>query len=342
MTRGAAWFLAGFVLVGAARGQTSQPGRTLDETLVAVQQRVVKLYGGALGKQHGYGTGVLVSSDGQIVTTLSAMLETPALRAVLVDGRRFPARVVRRDARRRLALLKIDASDLSAFELVSSEHVRTGDWLIAAANSFKVASGPEPVSISLGVLSGRTTLDAQRHTQRVAYDGPVLLTDIIVSAPGAAGGALVDLDGRLVGVIGEPVVSRRTHTWLNYALPVEQVREMIEQPGGERPVAQRNGNGSDDLAAGRSRLLGLGIRLFDVGGKVRLAYVERVRAGSPARRAGLRAGDLILSVGDAAVETCDDVARRVAALGEGDALRLLVKRGDEVVAIDVNPGGGEQ
>lgn len=303
------------------------------------QQRVVKLFGGSLGREHGYGSGVLVSSDGKIVTTLSVLLETPALRAVLPDGRRLPAKVIHRDEGLQLALLKIDAADVPAFELGDSTKLVPGDWLVAAANPFRVADGPEPVSILLGVFSGRTRLDARRQAQDFAYEEEVLLTDAIVSSPGSAGGALVDREGRLVGVIGKPVISRRTNTWLNYAVPVEQVRTLLEhadQPDGpatvRQPGAPRRG----------LTLVDLGIRLFDVGGRVRLAYIERIRPESLARRAGLRVGDLILSVNGRPVETCDEVVAELAATPADEPVELLVKRGEDVEMIDLIPEGAPQ
>ena len=158
------------------------------EAISSAQQRVVKLYGAALGREKAYGSGVIISADGRIVTTLSVMLEGRGLRVVLPDGRVLPAQVLGRDEHRQLALLKIEAADLPFFELTDSRSLTPGDWLIAAANSFKVADGPEPVSVSLGIFSARIMLDARHRRQDFPYDGPVLLTDIIVTTPGSAGG----------------------------------------------------------------------------------------------------------------------------------------------------------
>lgn len=345
--RGAA-LLLGIASLLSAFGAQADGGRDVAprgsaafDAIAAAQQRVVKLYGGALGREHGYGSGVIVSPDGRIVTTLSVLLETPALRVVLPDGRRLPARVVRRDERRQLALLEIDAEDLPAFTLDTSEHLRPGDWVIAASNAFKVASGPEPVSITVGGFAGRTQLAARRRAQEFAYGGEALLTDIIVSAPGSAGGALVDLDGRLVGVIGKPVISRRTHTWVNYAVPVEQVRAFLESDS-TSPAAALLPGASAPPVDGRQRLLDLGVRLFDVGGQVRLAYVERVRAGSAARRAGLRVDDLILAVNGEPVETCQEVFARIGAVSPDEPVELLVKRGGDALPIDIVPEDAPQ
>ncbi|MEP0845507.1 MAG: serine protease [Phycisphaerae bacterium] len=290
----------------------------------------MKLHGGAIGREHGYGSGVLVSSDGLIVTTAAAMLESPALRCVLADGRRFPAKITARDEEHQLVLLKIDADGLPFFELGESSRVLVGDWVVAAANPFKVAQGNEPVSFMVGILSGRTVLAARRRAQDFPYRGPILLLDMIVATPGSSGGAVVDLDGRLVGLIGRPVIGAQTNTWLNYALPVEVVTEFLR--------AADAGELAQPAPAAASRPHGLtpedlGLRLFDVGGRVRPAYIERVRGGSPAALAGLRADDLVLSVGGRATATCDELRETVASLQPGSTVALVVKRGEQVLEL---------
>lgn len=312
---------------GDARAQES--GGAFVEAIEHSRVRVVKIYGGALGMEHGYCAGVLVSDDGLLITTLSVLLESPALRVVLSDGRRFPARIVARDERRQLALLQVELKGAPFFELESSAALRPGDWLIAAANPFKVADGPEWVSISLGIFSGRGTLAARRRAQDFAYQGEVLLTDVIVASPGSAGGALVDADGRLVGVIGKAVISNRTNTWINYALPVEQARALLEEwrSGGAQPVAAA-------LTDPPSQSIDLGILLFDIGGRGRPAFVERVRPGSPAERAGVRTGDLVLSVAGEPVATCGQYEDALAAAQSARMIPILVKRGEEMLALE--------
>lgn len=295
----------------------------------AATARVVKIYTASIGTVKGYSSGCLVSAEGRVVTTLSATLEEPSLRVVLADGRRFPAKLVARDDVRQLAELHIDATDLPHFSVGTSEHLKPGDWVIAAGNPFKVADGPEAVSVAVGVLSGRADLSARRRTQDFSYEGPVLLTDVIVATPGSDGGALVDVDGKLVGVIGKAVKSTRTNTFANYALPIEEVAAFLER----RPAA-----GSDPAASSRPALsmqADLGIRLLDFGGRSRPAYVERVRADSPAALSGLRADDLILSVNGQTVANCGDVQQLLQRLDPRRGLVLAVKRHEEVKTIEI-------
>lgn len=322
----------GLLVCSAPCGADADP--RFETAIQVAELRTVKLHGGAIGREHGYGSGVLVSSDGQIVTTAAAMLETASLRCVLADGRRYPARIVARDDEHQLVLLKIDAERLPCFELGDSSRVLVGDWVIAAANPFKVAQGSEPVSFMAGILSGRTVLSARRRAQDFPYRGPILLLDMIVATPGSSGGAVVDLDGRLIGLVGRPVIGAQTNTWLNYALPVEIVAEFLRaasagelaQPA-QAPASRPAGPTPEDL----------GLRLFDVGGRTRPAYVERVRSGSPAALAGLRANDLVLSVGGRATATCADLRDAVAALPPGSTVALVVKRGEQVLELSLTP-----
>ena len=336
MNRIPGWLFFGlFMLPALACADEYQAAEPFAEAISSAQQRVVKLYGAALGREKAYGSGVLISADGRIVTTLSIMLEGRSLRAVLSDGRALPAQVLARDECRQLALLKIEVDDVPFFELTDSQSLTPGDWLIAAANPFKVADGPEPVSVSLGMFSARIKLDARHRRQDFSYDGPVLLTDIIVTTPGSAGGALLDADGRLVGVIGRAVTSKRTNTWINYALPIEEVARFIDGD----PSHDHGG-----VVAVEAQITppDLGIRLFNIGGRTRPAYVERIRPGSPARKAGLLPNDLIVSVQGEPVTTCADFRRIVATLISRQPLSLVVKRGDELVIIDLSAEQTEQ
>ncbi|MFN0138442.1 MAG: S1C family serine protease [Phycisphaerae bacterium] len=324
------WAVSAFCILHSA---FCAAGPSLEPAIAAAQERTVKLYGAQFGKQQGYGSGVVVSNDGFIVTALASLLESPSLRAVLHDGRRYPATIVARDTQRQLALLKIDAAELSHFEMGSSEHLMPGDWVIAAANPFKVAEGPEAVSVAVGVLSGRAELAARRKAQDFPYSGQVLLTDIVIATPGSAGGALVDVDGRLVGVIGKMVESTRTNTLANYAMPVEQVAEFVR-----RAQAGESTDGPQAAAASQpsgTRMLQLGIRLLDYGSRTQPPYVERVRPDSPAALAAVRSGDLILSIAGNEVQTCADARTALDRTEEAATIVLVVKRGEEVKNVEI-------
>jgi S1-C subfamily serine protease len=331
----ARWRLGlGLVLVCAiARAQDGASDNPFAAAIDAAQPRTVKIYAAGIGTVKSYCSGVVVSADGRIVTVLSAMLEDASVRVVLADGRRFPAKLVAHDDVRQLAELRIEATDLPHFALGTSDRLKPGDWVIAAGNPFKVADGPEPVSVAVGVLTERADLSARRRTQDFSYTGTVLLTDVIVATPGSDGGALVDSEGQLVGIIGKAVKSTRTNTFANYALPVEEVAAFLER----RPAA-----GSEVATTSRPALSmqgDLGIRLMDYGGRTRPAYVERVRADSPAAAAGLRADDLILSVNGQTVANCGDMQQAMERIDVRRGLALVVKRREEVKTVEIKLPG---
>lgn len=310
------------------------------EVLERVWPCVVKLYGGAGGLEHGYGVGLLVNPDGHVVTVSSVLLDSDRLRAVLHDGRAVAARVVRRDDELHLALLQIEARDLPFLPLASDANLRPGDTVIALGNSFKVAEGEEQLPVIRGVFSLRTRLDARRRKQPFNYRGDVLLYDAITANPGMAGGPLLDAEGRWVGLIGKIVTSERTNTFLSYALPADVVRSFLDLPSSAASATTSSPADDAERDAGGPRPSKppyTGIRLFEMGFRQNAAYVDRIEPGSPAEAVGLRADDLILAVNGRQVRSGADFRRAVAESSPGQRLSLSVKRGRDVLMIDLTP-----
>lgn len=314
-----------------------------------VMKRVVRLYGAAIGREPGYGCGVLVSAEGRVVTVMSLLLESPTIEAIDADGRRWPAAVVARDETRQLALLQLapEQADAGAgqqassafnyFEPGDSSTLRRGSKALAAANPFRVAEGNEAVSIAVGTFSGRTHLIANRGTQPFPYTGEVLVIDAITSNPGSPGGALVDLEGRWVGLLGKRVRSRLTNTNLNYALPVEEVTAFLAEVEAGEPAAPEAHRGEPYH----------GIKLFELGyppGAGKMVYIESVRPDSPADRAGLLPDDLIMSVNGRPVSRVKQFRQAMSQLGPGDQATLVVKRGDrlEQATLELEPQPGQE
>lgn len=332
----------------ALAAQDARIGGSFADAIRRGQECVVKVYGGSIGREHGYSSGTTVSSQGEIVTALSVMLDAPGLRVVLSDGRRFPAKVIARDERRQLAMLKIDATDLPHFVISEPPKIEVGEWVLAAANPFKVAEGAEPVSISVGIFSGLATLDARRRNQEFPYDGQILLTDMIVSSPGSAGGALLDANGNLVGIIGKAAFSDLTNTWLNYAMPVDEVVAFMREARGEGTTGKPAANAATTSTPANTAetawktAADLGIRLFTLSGRAKPAYVDSVRTGTAAKAAGLRPNDLILSVNGKQTASCDEFDAALRAIAGAERIELAVKRGEEIVTLALKPASGDK
>jgi len=301
---------------------------TLSGALARVSPAVVKLYGTGMGRAHGYGTGVLVSADGQILTTKSLLSTADTIRVVLADGREFEGKSVREDEYRELTLIKIEGKDLPFVTPSKTDHVRVGDAVAAIGNWFKVADGDEAPSVNRGILAARTTLNARRLVQTVDYAGPILVYDAITANPGAAGGPLLDIDGNFIGLIGKVVESADTNTRLNFALPGEELCDFLGNKASTATTALRI---ASDVEAD------IGIKLSRMGYRHVSAYVDRVRPGSPAAKAGIRGEDLIIAVGGrriADAEACEEAVRR---LVPGEKAPIVVKRGQEFLTLEVVP-----
>jgi serine protease Do len=141
------------------------------------QARLVKIYGASIGRSPGYGTGILISADGDILTSYGSFLTSDAVRVTLPNGDQHFAKLVRSDTNLQAAIIKIDAKISQFYDLNEATSSEGGDWVLALSNAFKVAEGTEPLSVNLGVFTTRSRLDARRGAQDFPYTGEVLLYD---------------------------------------------------------------------------------------------------------------------------------------------------------------------
>lgn len=335
--------LAGGLLLltaAAARAQSAaSSGGAFTRIVKQTAPAITKLYGLGVGFEHGYGVGVNVSADGKVVTVLSLLLDSTNLRAVTADGRMMNAKVLRRDEYRQLALVqlvppdKTDTLKLAHLTPGSSQQLTPGDWVVAVANPFKVADGPELPSVTAGVLSVRTDLVGHHRARPFPYQDEALIYDAITSNPGAPGGALLDIEGRWVGLIGKLVLAANTRTRLNWALPIEEVTAFLDEchVAVAAPAATTTQPADDDdEPAGRGYH---GIRLFTLGFRRKLAYVESVRPGSPGDTAGLQADDLIMSIDNRRIPDARSFFRQMARYRAGRTVSLVIKRGQKVMIV---------
>jgi len=321
-----------FLLLGPSvswlRAQTDLPvGNALQDAIDYGQARMVKVIGAGAGRVEGYGTGMIVSPDGLILTSQGVFLDGQQTRVILADGSTHEATVLRRDREIQLALLKIERATPEYFELSSQPVGEQGDWVVALNNAFKVADKQEPVSVMLGVIALRTAMEARLNDRDVAYRGELVLVDAITSNPGAAGGAVLTLDKRLVGVVGKIINSSETNTRLNYAVPVELVAAF---------VAGKNQQ-QESAATPKGARGELGIRIMELGGRKDPAYIDRVTRGGPAEKAGLKSDDLIVSIGGEKIGTVRDYLQVVDRLEAGQEVIVVVKRGLELLRLPVIP-----
>lgn len=291
--------------------------------IAAAQARTVKIYGAGIGRVTGYGTGILVSANGEILTTQGAYLSTENLRVGTPDGKIHRAKIVRRDIGLQLALLSIEADTPDYFSL-NAKPVKTGDWVLAVTNAFKVADGEEPLSVTLGVVSLRTRLDARRGFHNVDYTAEAILIDAITSNPGASGGAVVTAQGELAGMVGKVAASNQTGTRLNYAVPADILADFIAGKTNTPAVAEiKKGD--------------LGIRLFRLGGRNAPAFIDRVIKGSAADKAGLKSDDLVVAIDGRPIKNAADFTKQASAIVADKEILVIVKRNNELIQTPITP-----
>lgn len=321
------------LLIGAfaSNARADEKESVFAEALAYAQPRCVKLYGAGTNVEAGYATGVIVSKDGLILTAQGIYLAADRLRVTLADGATYDAKIVRRSEPLQSALLQIDAKTPEYFDLSTTPVGEKGDWILAVSNLFKVAANKEDLSASLGVISLRTRVDARHRTQDVPYDADMLLLDAITSNPGASGGAVVDMDGRLVGMIGKLLTAKNTNTRINYAVPADLLYKFVKNEPLEVAVAPPASTGNAKAS--------LGIGMFTIGGKRSPAYVDRVAPGSPAAKLGFKKDDLVMQLNGEVIKDIRDYERILATLRPGVEVTIVVKRKRDVLTYQITPSG---
>ena len=306
----------------------AQPDRaassSLQATIDGAQPAMVKVFGAAAGKVEGVATGFAVSKDGLVLTSQGVFLDGKRVRVVLADGSSYTASILKRDRQRQLALLKVDAELSSWFELSEESIVQQGDWVVAICNAFKVADKAEPISATLGIVSLQSEMDAKLSKRDYAFRGELFLIDAITSNPGAAGGAVLTADGKLAGLVGKIINSSDTNTRLNYAVPCNVLHDFVNGDA-------KSSNAVAETPDVKKEIGELGIQVFLQGGRKSAAYVDRVRRGSPAAEAGMKADDVIVSINGEKIATVKDFQDTVKTLPVGEEVLLIYKRANQLV-----------
>lgn len=315
------------------------PAQTMGETIESVLPRMVKIFGsGGVRNLESYGTGFLVSPEGHVATVWSHVLDRNEVTAILHDGRRLDAQLVGFDPALDLAVLKLegDALSLPYFDLNEAGYAGPGTRVLGFSNMFKVATGDESVSVIHGVIAAYTELSARRGAFEVPYEGPLYIVDAITNNSGAAGGALMTREGVLIGMIGKELRNTQSNTWVNYAVPVVELRDAISRIiAGEFSSQPQSDPLGDAAAAARYSPIDFGmVMLPDVVHRTP-AYLDLVQPGSAAAQAGMSADDLVLFVNDELVPSLKMFKERLGRLEAGDTLRIVLRRDDRLVTVEM-------
>lgn len=271
--------------------------------------------------ESGLGSGVVYRSDGYIVTNYHVVAGATDIRVVVEDGTAFTAELIGADPRTDLAVVKIEATDLTPIDMGSTEHLLIGDMAIAVGNPLGLAGG---ASLTVGVLSA---IDRQVSTTEVGTLFGMLQTDAPITS-GSSGGALVDGFGRLIGITTAIGVGAGGAEGIGFAVPVEVVDRIA----------------SELIDTGTVRHAFLGVRLEDhveedengasrpAGARV-ASFPEGV--DSAAAGAGLRIDDIIVAVDGTPVTTSDDLVSAMGRYRVGEAVTLDVMRQGQQLTFEV-------
>jgi Do/DeqQ family serine protease len=275
-------------------------------------------------EQRSGGSGVIISTDGYIVTNNHVVDGATKLRVKLNDGRVFDAKMVGADPATDVALIKVEASNLPILHFGSSDNLRLGEWVLAIGSPFDLQS-----TITAGIVSAKARqLDVIPSEFRIEA---FIQTDAAVN-PGNSGGALVNARGELVGI--NTVIKSSTGSYIGYsfAVPESIVRKVVNDLR-EYGVVQR-------------ALLGISYRYIDqdfidqfgketgiteVGG----VYVAGVQEGGSASEAGIRKGDVIVEIDSVKIVAPTILTEQIGKHRPNDKVSLLVKRDKKVKHFEV-------
>lgn len=331
------WILSsvGLALLIAAHPGAAPAAEGPERPVDRVSRRVVKIFGaGGLRGLYAYSSGFLVSPKGHIVTVWSHVLDEQSVSVVLHDGRRLEGKIVGAEPQLDLAVLKIEGEDFPYFDLNEAITVPVGARVLAFSNMFKVAAGDEPVSVLHGVIAARTKLSARKGTFETPYSGPIYVVDAITNNPGSGGGVLTTRDGALVGMIGKELRNAQTNTWINYAIPIGELKTVIGEIISGKFVA-RNESAADAANPRRYAPVDFGIVLVPDVLYRTPAFVDSVLPGSAAQKAGILPNDLVLFMNDELVQSCRVLREDMGRLEAGDTLKLVLRRGDALVPVEL-------
>ncbi len=302
----------------------------LGEVIREVQPKMVKIYGaGGIRGLQAYQSGFLISAEGHVLTDWSTVLDSDTITVTLNDGRKFDAQYLGADPGVGVAVLKIEGADFPHFDLKQAVTGVEGTRVLAFSNLFGVATGDESVSVLHGAVSAVTTLAARRGAFDTPYQGPVYVVDAMTNNPGAAGGALTDVRGNLLGMLGKELRSSRNNTWLNYALPAAELVEATEQikAGQSRPGGRANAK----RARNPLTLNDLGLVMVPNVLERTPPFVDSVRSGSSAGQAGIEPDDLIVFIDNQLLQSCNTLATELEHYDRDSEVHVVLLRSGQLI-----------
>jgi Do/DeqQ family serine protease len=282
-------------------------------------------------REEGLGSGILVTSSGYILTNNHVVDKASKLKVTLSDGRDFTAKLVGADPQTDVAVVKIDASNLPVLPFGNSEAARVGDLCFAIGNPFG-----QDHTVTMGIVSAKG-----RSLERGTLLQNFIQTDAAIN-PGNSGGALINADGRLIGMNtmiltgGNTMGGEGGNVGIGFAVPSNMAKQVMDQIINTGKVSRGYmGVTLQNLTPDLAKSLGLN--------EPKGAVVGDVTAGAPGAKAGLKSMDVITAINGTKVEGSDDLTLNVVSHQPGETVTLDVVRDSRPMKIQVTlaqrPGG---
>ena len=272
--------------------------------------------GPAPQKQHGLGSGVIVSPDGYVLTNNHVVKDATEIRVALSDGRQFPGKVVGADQKTDVALVKIKADGLPAVTFADSNEISVGDVVLAVGNPFGIGQ-----TVTQGIISAK-----DRVTQG-DMDEDFLQTDAAIN-PGNSGGALVDTEGRLVGINAQIYSQSGGNQGIGFAIPSNLCQwvmtSLVKTGRVERGFMGVSIQSLTPELAAQFKL-----------DRINGALVADVTGGGPADTAGFKGGDVIREFNGAAIKDASQLKLQVAETAPGTKVPVQVLRDGTTKTLEV-------
>jgi len=270
------------------------------------------------------GSGVVVDAEqGYVITNNHVIHKADEITVTLRDGRRLLAKVVGTDPDSDVAVIQVSAKDLSAVPLANSDNLQVGDFVVAIGNPFGLGQ-----TVTSGIVSalGRSGLGIEGYEDFIQTDASI--------NPGNSGGALVNLHGELVGINTAIIAPAGGNVGIGFAIPVNMVNDIMQQL----------------IEHGEVRRARLGVYIQDLTPDLARAFAMKQSSGavisqivsdSPAERAGLRAGDVIIKVDKRRVSNSSDLRNLIGLLRVGQKINVNVVRSGKILDLIVEVTASE-
>ena len=267
----------------------------------------------------GEGSGFIVGSNGIILTNAHVVANAQKVTVKLKDRREFEAKVLGQDEASDIAVIRIDAKDLPTVRFGDPRSVKVGQWVVAIGAPFGFDN-----SVTAGIVSA-----LGRNLPDDSYV-PFIQTDVAIN-PGNSGGPLFNLNGEVIGINSQIYSRSGGYEGISFAIPIDVAMNVSRQLEANGHVTRgRLGVGIQDVDQALAETFGLD--------KPHGALVSNVENGSPADKAGLKAGDVILAYGDQPIDTAGQLPSIVATTTPGKPVDLKVWRDKSVREITVKVG----